>query len=68
MSRFDDPGYLSGYTDALNMVAQELEAYKDFAFDSMSFSDDELSGVTRMEGEIQQLLVDHVVQIGEEME
>lgn len=66
--KFDDPGYLQGYADALKRFSQELDSYKDFAFASDAFTDAEVEGITRMEADLQQWLNDHVGEIEEELE
>lgn len=68
MSAFKDESYLQGYMDAIRTFTKELEAYRDYAFDSESYTDEELEGIGRMEAEFQQWLVDHVGSIGEELE
>ena len=58
--RFQDHIYLEGYMDALSRFSKELDTYKEYAFDSDAFSDQELDGVMRMEADLQQWLSDEI--------
>ena len=55
-----DGQYLRGYIDALSKFSKDLDDYKENAFESDAFTNEEVDGVTRMEHDLQRLLSDYI--------
>lgn len=67
MSKFEDHSYLQGYADAMKEVSEQMDAYKDFAFEDETFSEEQVEGVNRMEHDMQGWLLDKAAEIEDEV-